>query len=219
MPATFSTATTLGSDHWSFYATLTVDTGDAGGGGVGVNQAPTVVSGAAAAPSVITTKTTALSVLGADDGGEPGLVYTWAATGTPPAAVSFSTNGSNAAKNTIATFAKAGAYTLKATITDAQGLAAASSVTVTVKASLSRITVTPATVSVARNRTAQFTAAAQDQFNAALTPLLAITWTVSGGGTITGTGRFTARNTTGGPFTVTAANGSVKGTAKVTVTR
>ena len=41
----------------------------------------------------------------------------------------FSANGSNAAKNTTATFSKAGSYTFQVTITDAGGLTATSSVT------------------------------------------------------------------------------------------
>ena len=46
--------------------------------------------------------TTALSVLGADDGGEANLTYTWAATTLPGGghAPTFSANGTNAAKNT-----------------------------------------------------------------------------------------------------------------------
>src|SRR5437764_8121596 len=43
--------------------------------------------------------TTVLSVLGADLAAESNLTYTWAATGTPPAPVQFSANGTNAAKD------------------------------------------------------------------------------------------------------------------------
>ncbi len=71
-----------------------------------------------------------MSVLGADDGGESNLTYTWVATGTPPAPVSFSANGTNAAKNTTATFTKAGNYSFQVTITDAGGLSVTSSVNV-----------------------------------------------------------------------------------------
>jgi hypothetical protein len=39
-------------------------------------------------------------VLGADDAGEANLTHTWATTGTPPAEVTFSANGTNAAKAT-----------------------------------------------------------------------------------------------------------------------
>src|SRR6185295_2614900 len=69
-----------------------------------VNTAPTVATPAAATPSPVPGTSTALSVLGADNAGEPALIYTWATTGTPPAAVTFSANGTNAAKNTTATF-------------------------------------------------------------------------------------------------------------------
>src|SRR2546426_12498347 len=96
------------------------------------NAAPTVATPAAANPNPATATTSALSVLGADDGGEPALVYTWATTGSPPAAVTFNINGTNASKNATATFTKAGAYTIQATIKDARGLTVMSSVNVTV---------------------------------------------------------------------------------------
>jgi hypothetical protein len=41
---------------------------------------------------------------------------------------------------------------------------------------------------------------------------------VSGGGTISGSGLFTAGGSAGGPFTVTASSSAVSGTASVTVT-
>lgn len=47
-------------------------------------------------------------------------------------------------------------------------------------------------------------------------PVAASTWGVSGGGTIDAAGLFTA-SSVGGPFTVTAAVGSINGTAEVTV--
>src|SRR6185295_16987821 len=90
----------------------------AAAGGAG-NAAPTVATAAAANPSPVTGMTTALSVLGADDAGEAALTYSWATTGTPPAAVNFSTNGTNAAKTVVAGFDKAGSYTFQVTIRDA----------------------------------------------------------------------------------------------------
>jgi len=44
------------------------------------------------------------------------------------------------------------------------------------------------------------------------------TWSVDGGGSISGSGLFTAGASAGGPFTVTASSGGVNGTASVTVT-
>lgn len=163
-------------------------------------------------------KTTALSALGADDQGEAGLVYTWSATGTPPAAVTFSPNGTNAAKNATATFGKAGTYSLQVTIKDGGGLTATSTVSVAVNQTATAIAVTPASASVAVNGSIQLAAALQDQFGLAITPAPSFTWQVSGGGTIGSAGLFTAGATVGGPYTVSAKSGSLTGTASVTVT-
>lgn len=95
-------------------------------------SSPRVATTAGANPSPVTGTTTNLSVLGSDDAGEATLTYSWATTGTPPAAVSFSVNGTNAAKNTVATFTRAGSYSFQVTIRDAQGLTATSNVNVTV---------------------------------------------------------------------------------------
>ncbi|MDD5708209.1 MAG: Ig-like domain-containing protein, partial [Kiritimatiellae bacterium] len=179
---------------------------------------PTVTNVAAASPSPVTGTTASLTVLGADDAGESALTYTWATSGTPPAAVTFSPNGNNAAKNTTATFTKAGSYTLQATIKDAGDLTAASSVGVTVNQTLTSITVTPASVNVAMNSTQAFVATAKDQFVAVLVSQPVIAWTVSGGGAIGTNGLFTAGVTAGGPHTVTALSGGKSGTANVTVT-
>jgi hypothetical protein len=182
------------------------------------NNPPTVATAAAASPNPVTASTTNLSVLGADDGGEVALTYTWATTGTPPAAVSFSANGTNAAKNTAATFAKAGSYTLQVTIKDAQNATVASSVTVTVNQTQTTLSVSPASATVNINAAQQFTANANDQFGAAISPQPAFSWVVSGGGTISASGLFTAGVTAGGPYTVTATAGSQNATASVTVT-
>ena len=182
-----------------------------------INVAPTIATAAASNPNPVTATTAALSVLGADDGGEANLTYTWATTGTPPAAVTFSANGSNAAKNTTATFTKAGSYTLQATVKDQPGLTATSSVTVTVNATLTSIVVSPASATVNTSATQQFTATARDQFTTNLTAQPTFTWTVSGGGSISTSGLFTAGSTAGGPYTVTATSGGISGTASVTV--
>ena len=84
---------------------------------------------------------------------------------------------------------------------------------------LTTITVSPASASVQTGKTQQFTATGYDQNRVAMSPQPTFTWGVSvGGGTISAAGLFTAGSTAGGPFTVTAANGSVNGTAQVTVT-
>jgi hypothetical protein len=82
---------------------------------------------------------------------------------------------------------------------------------------LTEITVDPASAVVMPGLTQQFAAAAKDQFGNEMD--VTIAWSVSGGGTISTKGLFTAGNTEGGPYTVTAsvAGKSVKGTAEATV--
>jgi hypothetical protein len=179
------------------------------------NQPPTVATPARATPNPVKGKTTRLSVLGADDGGESHLTYTWKSTG--PAAVTFSANGTNAAKNITATFHKAGAYTFVVTITDAGGLSVTSKVSVTVAQTLTSIVVTPASAKVQVGHRLQFKATAYDQFGTALATPPAFTWSVTGRGSITHGGLYTAPRRAGGPYTITASAGGVKGTAKVTV--
>jgi hypothetical protein len=82
---------------------------------------------------------------------------------------------------------------------------------------LTTITVSPASASVQTSGTQQFSATGYDQFGSPMSPP-AFTWLVSGGGTISTGGLFTASSTAGGPFTVTATSGSVSGAASVTVT-
>ncbi len=83
---------------------------------------------------------------------------------------------------------------------------------------LTAITVSPSSASVAVGATQQFTATAYDQYGAAMATQPAFTWTVSGVGSIdSGSGLYSAGTTTG-TATVTAASGSVSGTASVTVT-
>jgi uncharacterized protein (DUF362 family) len=181
------------------------------------NAAPTIATAAAANPNPATGTTAALSVLGADDGGEANLTYTWATTGTPPATVTFSANGTNTAKATTATFTKAGSYSFQVTVKDVPGLKATSSVAVTVNATLTSIVLSPTSATVKASATQQFTATARDQFATNLATQPTFTWTVSGGGTISTSGLYTAGTTAGGPYTVTAKSGTVSGTASVTV--
>lgn len=79
---------------------------------------------------------------------------------------------------------------------------------------LSSIVVSPATATVDVGSTVQFTAQGKDANgnNVTMTP----TWSVTGGGTISASGLFTA-TTSGGPFTVRATSGSIVGNATVTV--
>ena len=195
-------------------ATVTAGSGSVNGTATfsATAQPPTVAAPAAASPNTVTGTTCNLSALGADDTGESNLTYTWSTTGTPPAAVSFSTNGSNAAKNTTATFTAAGDYSFQVTIADLSGLTATSTVNVTVNQTLTAITVSPPSVGLPAGGTQQYTATAEDQFGAALTTQPTFTWATTAG-TITTAGLLTAPGTPTANATVTAASGTVNGTA------
>ena len=75
----------------------------------------------------------------------------------------------------------------------------------------------PSTAALAPSATHAFTATVLDQYGTALDPAPTVTWTVSGGGTINGSGTFTAASTPGGPWTVTAASSGFTATASVTI--
>jgi subtilisin family serine protease len=110
----------------------------------------------------------------------------------------------------------AGTYTNTVTASSG-GVTGAATVTVT-PGPVASIVVTPNPASVAVGATQQFTAAGQDAFGNAvsITPAWSV---VAGGGTIDGSGLFTA-GTVAGTYTntVTASSGGVTGTATVTVT-
>ncbi len=180
---------------------------------------PTVAVPAAADPAVVTGNTTNLSVLGADAGGESNLTYTWSTTGTPPAAVIFSANGTNAAKNTTATFSKAGAYSLIVTITNASGHSTNSTVNVTVSQTLTGAAITPAVMTVAPGGSTQFAAVGTDQFGDIMAaPLSNVTWSVvSGVGSIDANGLFAAPANGSGVSTIRAVSGGTTCYANVSI--
>jgi hypothetical protein len=184
---------------------------------------PAIVNAAATSASPVTTAVTTLSVLASDvTAGESALTYTWATTGTPPAPVSFSLNGTNAAKNTIATFTQPGTYNFQVTIVNpASGatVATTSSISVTVNRTLSSIMVAPSSASIFAGQTKQFSASGYDQFGVALASQPTFTWSVdtSAVGSVSSTGLFTASSSSIGSATVRATSGSVSGTAGVNV--
>jgi hypothetical protein len=187
-----------------------------GGSTGGTNQPPKVSTAARVVSQTPTT--VSLAVLGTDDGGEANLTYTWSVVGTPPAPVTFSANGANAAKNTTATFAAAGSYTFQVTITDAAGLTTTSQVTVTVKAVVASIAVSPGTATVVPGGKQQFSAAARDQFGNALATQPKFTWSLASGsvGTINTSGLYTAPAKSGSAV-VRATAGGITGSATVSV--
>lgn len=177
--------------------------------------APTITAQASATPNPVTGTTTRLSVRATDDGGEAGLEYRWSTT-SAPVAVTFSVNGVNAAKDTDVTFTEAGSYDFVVEVVDGAGNMASSAVTVVVQATPTRVDVQPAVVVLRPGETQPFTAAVYDQFDAQVASAT-VTWAVSGGGVVDGAGAFTAGETEGGPFSVTATLGAVSDAAQVTI--
>src|SRR5208337_4358577 len=107
------------------------------------------------------------------------LLYTWSLADTPPAPVTFSgaTNGSNAASSIVAHFTQAGTYDFQVTVTDGQGgTPATDTLTVQVVATLTSITVTPASNTLENEATQQFAASALDQFGQPLANAPGIDW-------------------------------------------
>ncbi len=182
------------------------------------NLAPTVVNAAAASPATVSGTSTALSALGSAIGGEANLTYTWAATLLPNGAAqpSFSPNGTNASKNTTATFSTAGNYTLTVTMTDLAGQTIKSSVNVTVSQTIASFAVSPASSSLTAGGTQQFAVNALDQFGNAITGL-PVSWSLTGAGSIDNNGLFTHPYNTGSA-TITATSGTWTATANVAFT-
>ena len=182
------------------------------------NAPPTIATHASATPSPVTGLTTVLSVLGADDGGENNLTYSWSVTSQPPSSnPAIAPNGNNAAKNATVTFDTAGTYTFLVTINDGTHQVT-DSVTVVVNQTLTTITVSPATQTLNENDTQQFTAVAYDQFHNAMTVQPSFTWSKTAGvGSLNGTGVYTAPYGTGSA-TIRAASGAVSNTASITIT-
>lgn len=182
------------------------------------NLMPTVSSNATSTPSPVIGTTTALSVLGADDGGEANLRYTWS-TDSGPAVVSFSSNGLNASKNTTATFSKAGSYVLRVTITDLGGLSVATTVGVTVSQTISAVTISPTTTTLHVSSSTLFSASALDQFFNTMATLPTFNW-VATGGTIGATGVTStySASTASGTFYAAVSGGGFSATSSIQVT-
>jgi len=97
-------------------------------------------------------------------------------------------NGNPAAKNTTATFTKAGTYAFQVVIRDAGNQSVTSGVSVMVSQTLTAVGVTPASASVVVNGSQPFAANGRDQFGEAMGAMYE--WAASGG-TINASGLFT----------------------------
>ena len=178
-----------------------------------VGPVPRIVQAPAADPNPVDGDTTRLTVVADDDEGEAGLTYTWSAV-NPPGTVTFTPNGTNAAKSATAVFGAVGSYPLQVEVTDARGLSASGFVTVVVRVGLTRLELVPQVVNLPRGGTQQFVLRGFDQAGAAVA-LPACTWDATGG-TVDGSGLFTA-GTDAGSFAVTATCGLKTARASVSI--
>ena len=178
---------------------------------------PTVATPAGANPSPVNGTTTNLSTLGADSFGEANLIYTWSATG--PAAVNYSANGTNAAKNTTATFTQPGNYNFTVTIMNPTvGTAVTSSVAVTVNQVASGFSVVPTNLTVAAGAATQFTAGTVDQFGNVMGSAAGVIWSlVSGGGSINSSGVYTAPPSAGSAVIRATLSGGAFSNANIAI--
>lgn len=181
---------------------------------------PTIVTPASANPGSVTDKTASLRALGAVPSGESNLRYTWSVVAKPNGASSpaFSANGTNAAKDVTATFAMAGIYTFRVTITNGNQ-SVTSAVSVTVEQTLTSIAVTSANATVQLDETRQFTATAKDQFGRDMETQPSVTWSLASGdlGQISSSGLYTAPGSGSGTVTVLATTDGITGTVSVDV--
>ena len=111
---------------------------------VSITSGPTITQAAARLAEPGHGKTTVLSVSATDPSGASSLTYTWTTTGTPPAPVTFSANGTQRRPERHRTFSKAGlVHASMVTVSDPGGSIATSSVTVDVNQTLTTIRVSP----------------------------------------------------------------------------
>ena len=183
-------------------------------------QPPTIAQPATGPGTNVLGTTASLSVLGTAPGGaaETTLTYDWSCSDP---SVSFSPDNSNAAKNTTATFTKAGTFTCVVQITSVSGGSVSSQVQVIVAQTLTSIAVSPATTSVEVGQSTTFTARGNDQFGNQMATQPVVTWaitsnTASGSTVNPSTGAFTA-GASAGTAIVQASASSKSGTATVTV--
>jgi hypothetical protein len=211
-PSTFWAASEYGLRGWgTWLATFHLASS--------ANQPPTVVTPASANPNPVTGTTANLTVLGADDTGEASLTYSWSLKSGPAgaSAPALSANGTNAAKNTTATFAAAGSYTFQVTISDPANLTTISTVTVTVNQTLTGLTLSPGIASLLDNSTQQFKATALDQFGQTLASQPSFSWALTGIGSLTGTVLYLAPSSGTGSATVTAGCGTLLRSGSINV--
>jgi hypothetical protein len=178
------------------------------------NEPPRVVRAAAAEAGP---RTVRLTVEAEDDGDASQLTYTWSTEPGSAGFVTFHPNGTAQASATTATFWRAGTYEFAVRVSDADGLSTTSTTRVRVASVPTRIALSPTSAPLLPKAMQQFEADVIDQFGLPPTPEPRLTWRTTGGGSLDESGLFTADESAGGPFTVTASLDDVRATATVNI--
>ncbi|MBA4388754.1 MAG: hypothetical protein C0404_12285, partial [Verrucomicrobia bacterium] len=169
----------------------------------------------AAVPPVITSELSASISVGVP------FSYTITFTGTGPLTLGVSGLPSGLSFDGVATISgtplSAGICNVSLTATNPGGSDARTLALNIQNQTLTSISVTPTNASVVPAAMLQFAATGLDQFGNAMLSQPSLAWNVSGGGTISASGLFTAGGSDGGPYTVTATGGGKSGTASITV--
>jgi len=206
---------TAGASSGTAYVTATV-------GAISSTSTVTVSSTAnftmAASPSSVTVNqgaTSSASTLSVtDSGGFTGSVTLTNSALPSGVTASYGTNPTTGTSSiTFTATALAAVGTTNVTITGTSGSLVQTtliSLTVSPNSVLTTITIAPTSATLLPGASQQFTATAKDQNGVALTTQPTFTWTVSGDGTLTGGGLFTA-GSIGGTAIVTATVGSISG--------
>jgi hypothetical protein len=188
------------------------------GGGTAGSSLPAVSLAPTVAPAPVSGTTATLTTLATDPNDpESALQYTWSVVTAPPGgSASFSPNGDNAAKQSTATFTRAGSYTLRLRVTNTLGRTVDDDFPVTVAATPAALAIQPATAQPGTFTPFPFTAEIIDQFGQTA-PAQNITWQLTGEGQLDSGGIYTAPATPGGPYQITATLGHLTAQATVTV--
>jgi hypothetical protein len=127
---------------------------------------PTIVQNAAAWPEVVEGDHANLSVMADDGDGDAGLRYTWSVLQAPAGAPAplLGDNGTHDARDTTATFFRAGTYLFRVTASDFGGHSTSQAISVEVRQTLSSVTLSPPGALLQAGSTAQFAAHPLDQF-------------------------------------------------------
>jgi len=149
---------------------------------------------AASAVTPVRTKSTTLSITGADDLYDAqALIYTWTPVGTQPGSVFVQPNGVPEAKTAVVTFGAVGTYRMQCSVTNSAGHATSSNtVDIIVEPAFSAISVEPSAVDVPVQGSRRITAVARDQFGAPLVVQPSWAWTGITTGSIAPDGTYTA---------------------------